>query len=51
MKSTQIMEQYKKLFRKRYTEPKNEEIMECYITDISENNVFFYYRARTNKKS
>ena len=36
------MERYKKLFREPYTKSKNEEIMGCYVTDISENDVVFF---------
>ena len=41
MKNTQLAERYIELVRERYTEPKNEEIMGCYVTDITENDVFF----------
>ena len=41
MKNTQLAERYIELVRERYTEPKNEEILGCYVIEIDENDVAF----------
>ena len=48
MKNTEIAELYIKLVKERYTEPKEEEILGCYVTDIEDDEVVFEVQGKTN---